>query len=72
MITDLTPYRQYLEGFDLTDEETLDFVNSMLGIALGLVDDHFKETQNQAKIDEISKTVWGNYKKRYHPKRNRT
>ena len=72
MITDLTPYRKYLVGLDLTEDEALDFVNAMWGIALSLVDDHFKEKRNQAKIDEIGKTVWENHKKRYHPKRTRT
>lgn len=40
-ITDLTPYRQYLDEFDLTDEQKLDLVNTLETLAYILVDKHF-------------------------------
>lgn len=41
IITDLTPYRQYLDDFDLTDEEKLDLVNALQTAAYVIVDKHF-------------------------------
>lgn len=40
-ITDLTPYRQYLDEFDLTDEQKLDLVNAAQTFAQIIVDKHF-------------------------------
>ncbi len=41
VITDLSPYRQYLDDFDLTDEQKLDLVNTMQTLAYIIVDRHF-------------------------------
>lgn len=32
MITDLTPYRKYVDQFDLTEEQKLEWVNALLMI----------------------------------------
>lgn len=42
MITDLSPYRQYLDDFDLTDEQKLALVNDLRTFAQVIVDKHFK------------------------------
>ena len=38
MITDLAPYRQHLEGLDLTDAQKLDLVNALWAIAENIID----------------------------------
>lgn len=38
MITDLTPYREDLEGLDLTDAQKLDLVNALWAIAENIID----------------------------------
>lgn len=40
-ITDLAPYRKYLDEFDLTDEQKLDLVNAMQTLAQIIVDRQF-------------------------------
>lgn len=40
MITDLAPYRDDLEGLDLTDEQKLDLVNALWAIAENIIDHH--------------------------------
>ena len=52
MITDLAPYRKYLKGLDLTEEQALEFVNAMWGIAQNIVDDHFGINQLELKTKE--------------------
>ncbi len=38
MITDLTPYREDLEGLDLTESQKLDLVNALWAIAENIID----------------------------------
>ena len=52
MITDLAPYRTYLEGLDLTDEQALEFVNALWGIAQNIVDNHLGVNQLGFKAKE--------------------
>jgi hypothetical protein len=40
MITDLAPYRQYVDQFDLTEEEKLAWVNALLMIVESIFDLH--------------------------------
>lgn len=40
MIKDLTPYRQHVDQFDLTDEETLELVNAVLMLVDRVLDHH--------------------------------
>lgn len=32
-ITDLTPFRQYVDAFDITEEQKLELVNTVYGVA---------------------------------------
>ncbi len=52
MITDLAPYRKYLKGLDLTDEQALEFVNALNGIAQNIVDSHLGLNQLELKAKE--------------------
>lgn len=38
MITDLTPYRKYVDDFDLTDEQKLELVNALYMIIESIFD----------------------------------
>ena len=40
MIADLTPYRKYVDQFDLTEEQKLEWVNAMLMIVESIFDKH--------------------------------
>lgn len=40
MITDLTPYRKYVDQFDLTEEQKLDLVNAVWMIVESIFDQH--------------------------------
>jgi hypothetical protein len=40
MITDLTPFKNDLEGLDLTEEQKLDLVNALWVIAENIIDHH--------------------------------
>ena len=52
MITDFAPYRKYLKGLDLTDEQALEFVNALWGIAQNIVDSHLGINQLGIKAKE--------------------
>lgn len=40
MITDLTPYRKHVDQFDLTEEQKLEWANTMLMIVESIFDKH--------------------------------
>lgn len=40
MITDLTPYRQYVDKFDLTEQQKLELVNALNTIVERIYDHH--------------------------------
>jgi hypothetical protein len=40
MITDLTPFKEDLEGLDLTDAQKLDLLNALWVIAENIIDHH--------------------------------
>lgn len=48
-ITDLTPYRQYVDHFDMTDEQKLELVNLMQLVAEQILDAQFG--LNQPNVD---------------------
>ncbi len=41
MITDITPYREHLDKFDLTEEEKYELVNAIWVISKNLLDKKF-------------------------------
>lgn len=52
-MTDLEPYRPYIDEFDLTEEEKLELVNAILQIAEVVLDKQFGLSK-QNKDNEIS------------------
>lgn len=67
MITDLTPYREDLEGLDLTDAQKLDLVNALWVIAENIIDQHLginqlilnrKERDNDLDSVEANVTLY--------------
>jgi hypothetical protein len=57
MITDLTPYRQYVDTFDLTEEQKLELVNAWWTIINNIYDHHlygtptiFSKSDNSTKV----------------------
>ena len=54
-ITDLTPYRQHVDVFDITDEQKLELINIMQLVAENILDKQFNLNQPDIasfKIDE--------------------
>jgi hypothetical protein len=67
MITDLAPYREDLEGLDLTDAQKLDLVNALWVIAENIIDQHLginqlipnkKERNNDLDSVEANVTLY--------------
>jgi hypothetical protein len=53
MITDLTPYRKYVDDFDLTDEQKLELVNALYMIIESIFDQHLGVNQLILKNKEV-------------------
>ena len=53
MITDLAPYREHLEGLDLTDAQKLDLVNALWAIAENIIDNHLGLNQLEIRGKEL-------------------
>lgn len=53
MITDLTPYRKYVDDFDLTEEQKLELVNSLYMIIESIFDQHLGVNQLLLKSKEV-------------------
>jgi len=41
IITDLTPYRKYVDCFDISEKQKLELVNTLWAIAESILDQHF-------------------------------
>lgn len=57
MITDLAPYRKYVDQFDLTEAEKLDLVNAVWMIVDSIYDHHLGINQLLLKDKEPQKSV---------------
>ena len=57
MITDLAPYRQYIDQFDLTEEQKLDLVNALWVIVDNIYDQCLGVNQLVCKEKLSKKTV---------------
>ncbi len=57
MITDLTPYRRYVDQFDLTDEQRLELVNAVAMIVESIYDQKLGVNQLLLKNKERQKSV---------------
>ena len=57
MITDLTPYRKYVDQFDLTDEEKLELVNALWLKVESIYDQHLGVNQLKLNNNNHQKTL---------------
>ena len=57
MITDLTPYRQYVDQFDLTEEQKLELVNAVWSIVESIYDHCLGVNQLRMKEKTPKKTI---------------
>ena len=57
MITDLTPYRRYVDQFDLTDEQRLELVNAVSMIVESIYDQKLGVNQLLLKNKDRQKSV---------------
>lgn len=57
MITDLTPYRKYVDQFDLTEEQKLELVNAVWMIVESIYDYHLGINQLVLKGKRPQKSV---------------
>ena len=57
MITDLTPYRKYVDQFDLTEEQKLELVNAVWVILENYFDHQLRLNQLAKKQKNTQKTV---------------
>lgn len=57
MITDITPYRQYVDQFDLTEEQKLELVNAVWMIVESIYDHHLGVNQLTIKGKTPQKTI---------------
>jgi hypothetical protein len=46
-ITDLTPYRKYVDDFDLTEKQKLEWVNAVYEIVESIFDMHLNPTLSE-------------------------
>jgi hypothetical protein len=53
-ITDLEPYRPYIDAFDLTEEQKLELVNTIVTIAEVILDKKFRSTKRGKRINTNS------------------
>jgi len=53
MITDLAPYRKYVDQFDLSDEEKLEWLNAVLMLVESMFDQHLGINQLLLKNKEV-------------------
>jgi len=51
IITDLTPYRKYVDVFDITEKQKLELVNTLWAIIENIMDQHFGLYQLEQKDD---------------------
>jgi len=51
IITDLTPYRKYVDEFDITEKQKLELVNTLWAIIENIIDQHFGLYQLEQKDD---------------------
>lgn len=51
-ITDLTPYRKYLDAFDLTEEDKLELVNTLQLIIQKVLDEELGITSEKTSQDD--------------------
>ena len=57
MITDLTPYRKYVDKFDLTEEQKLELVNAVWVMVDSVFDYHLGLNHLPRKEKEPQKTI---------------
>ncbi len=57
MITDLTPYRKYVDKFDLTEEQKLELVNAVWVILENYFDHQIRLNRLAKKEKDTQKTV---------------
>jgi len=51
IVTDLTPYRQYVDVFDITEKQKLELVNVLWAIVDNILDQHFGMYDTNAEIE---------------------
>ena len=51
MITDLTPYRQYVDVFDITEKQKLELINALWVLAESILDEQFGLTRTGAELE---------------------
>lgn len=63
LITDITPYRKYVDSFDLTEEQKIELVQMVWNIMESFVDRAFGvhsvqlAAANNGRLQEVSETV---------------
>ena len=51
MITDLTPYRKYVDKFDISEKRKLELVNALWAIAENILDQQFGFNDTSAELE---------------------
>ncbi|MDE3017317.1 MAG: hypothetical protein KGI29_10450 [Pseudomonadota bacterium] len=51
MITDLTPYREYVDVFDITEKQKLELVNALWMLAESILDHQFGLNDTRAELE---------------------
>ncbi len=57
MITDITPYREFVDDFDLTEEQKVELVNAVWTIINSVYDDYLGIKQLEIKEKTPQKTI---------------
>ncbi len=51
IITDLTPYRKYVDVFHITEKQKLELVNALWVLAESILDEQFGLTRTSAELE---------------------
>ncbi|MEJ0010250.1 MAG: hypothetical protein WDN72_06900 [Alphaproteobacteria bacterium] len=54
IITDLTPYRKYVDAFDISEKQKLELVNALWVLAESILDEQFGLIRTHAELEPKS------------------